>query len=614
MNQAYNPKIQLPKLLNSFSIKEIVAILLEIDTKITNLNECSSEDFLAFNNQLKSYYKQAGTISGTATQIFDFFADQKAQNVFNDLNHLQEKLKIIVVIFEKQINFSIKTLEKIWINLNLIFVPLKNFNQNLMTLKFLFANFKFNLTYFDDEYSQQLNNHAQNVDNLISEIKSGYPIIIQTLYTLKDTIKETIDQLKEIRERNAINAETLLDQIHISIHFLSEKHKEAILKVPKLKERTEHCFNSVSNIITNIQFQDIIRQKMEHIQTTHKDIIEELKHLDEPSEKNGLLVTQQTKLFMRVRDIAGLQIAQLMYTNKEFQNAISTITRKFSEIDEDMNNISSMTYEFSGLSHQTDLSHFREIESKLKNVIDIIERFENINFEYTLEIDNIHIAIERISGNFNNIFDLEKKLEDLAASTIKIHPGTAISESELAIITLQIKNIFADAYTITNNLQELYNQTLNLSLGLLSEITNEKREEELRYVGNQFMDLSYLASKILQTIISDNSRVHNMLKESSLLADNVSSEIKTSVESIKYYDFYESTIEQIIMSLNKIYLKLHAKDDSEQNRIENLKSIQNLYTVKSEHIIHENILSDKNNLHDHENQELAQEDDNVELF
>ncbi len=595
MQEVKDDKNILISLLNAYSVKEIVAIFSEIDEKITQLSDCSSGDFMNFNAHLKHFYKLSAIISENASSIFETISGTDNRNFFNELQNFQDRLKDNVVTFERQINHSIKTLEKILINMNMMFVPLNNFNQNLMTLKFLFTNLKFNISYIDNQTSTYINSQTKHIDELIRNIKSNYPVVNESLHELKEAIKDTLLKLKEIKERNAMNAQMVLDHIKLSISFLVEINNEAALQLPKLKEKTEHLINSIDKIITNIQFQDIIRQKMEHIQDAHKEIIKELDLLDRSAESEGVILTKQAKCFLQIRDIAALQVAQLIFTNKEYQNAIGIITRKFFEIGDDMNTISTMSQEFSGHSYKTEETHFKEVEEKLKNIIRIIEQFAEVNYEYIYEIDSIHIAIEKMSVNFNNIFDLENKLSDLASTTIEITADNNVKANELEVVSKQIRTLFSDAYVITNNLKNLYEQTINLSIGLLSEISHRSAETAPEAIDKNLDELVNNIRLLLTSIMDKNYKIRNLLSENNKLANMISSDIRNSFDEVKYYDFFERVIEDIILKLNSIHIRLQAGKaiDSDFNRIENLRSVEKNYTVESEHIVLDNIVNQR---------------------
>ncbi|NJO92890.1 MAG: hypothetical protein HC831_30900 [Chloroflexia bacterium] len=59
---------------------------------------------------------------------------------------------------------------------------------------------------------------------------------------------------------------------------------------------------------------------MEHVQHTHKEIIDELNAFDFNDKSASL--AEHTSKFLQIRDIAGVQVAQLIHTNQEYQDAI----------------------------------------------------------------------------------------------------------------------------------------------------------------------------------------------------------------------------------------------------------------------------------------------------
>lgn len=129
------------------SIKDIILVFSDIDVKITALNECSAEDFLSLNTNLKKFYKDAKVISDQTGQIYDIIAGDEHKKFFEELLGLQESLNNRINMLKNKILKSIRGLEKMLTSLNLVFVPLKNFNLNILTLNFLLVNLKLNIAY-----------------------------------------------------------------------------------------------------------------------------------------------------------------------------------------------------------------------------------------------------------------------------------------------------------------------------------------------------------------------------------------------------------------------------------------------------------------------------------
>jgi hypothetical protein len=98
-----------------------------------------------------------------------------------------------------------------------------------------------------------------------------------------------------------------------------------------------------------------------------------------------------------------------------------------------------------------------------------------------------------------------------------------------------------------------------------------------------------------------------------MLSNKISSDIKISLEQIKYYDLFDKVIEEIILKLNEINGKF--QNSSEADHVDSLEYIKQRYTMESEHKIHATITSEHVVETFNFNSTGAEEDDdNLELF
>ena len=146
---------------------------------------------------------------------------------------------------------------------------------------------------------------------------------------------------------------------------MDDKNNEALKLIPKLTESTLNTSNSIDKIITNLQYQDIIQQKIAHIQQTHrilsiKSMISAMREMKKQIIKNVLVGSVQ------IRDIAGLQAAQLIHANKEYQKAIEFISDRFLEVGNEMTGISNLCHQLIGNASGSNTSYFETIREKLE--------------------------------------------------------------------------------------------------------------------------------------------------------------------------------------------------------------------------------------------------------
>lgn len=148
---------------DSLVIKEISAIFRRIDEQLIDLLNCSSEDFLNLNADFKKYYKNAKTISENANEIFGFLSQKNNIEPLNKLQLIYKDLKLFSNCINEYLESSIKKIHLTHLTLDHLFLPIKNINQDLMTLRFLMANLKLS----SESYLQQ--NSIEFIQNAIRQ-------------------------------------------------------------------------------------------------------------------------------------------------------------------------------------------------------------------------------------------------------------------------------------------------------------------------------------------------------------------------------------------------------------------------------------------------------------
>ncbi len=594
------------------SIKEIILVFSDIDVKITALNECSAEDFLSLNNYLKKFYKDAKVISGQTEQIYDIIAGDAHEKFFDELLGLQDSLNNKINMLKNKILKSIRGLEKMHTALNLVFVPLKNFNLNILTLNFLLVNLKLNVAYSESENIKKVSDLIDSITDEINKLKIILPKISESMLMVKNVTRLSSGKLIEIRKKNILDIDRVTGQINDSIIMLKNKQAVAAQKLPELTKRTQNYFDSVNKIITNLQYHDIIRQKMEHVQATHKNIIKELAAMDIKTGSDGKMdLSESAQQFLQIRDIAGIQVAQLINTNKEYQKAFAVIMRKFWDISEDMSVISQLSNEFVGNNDLTDC-YFKDVEDHLKGTTSVLKRLIAANEDFGNEINTISQTIEEKNDKINEIQTVHVSLE----GKIKEVLGNFTDQNDERGINRIIEEIKSLTDTISENLNDVtlfFRQAQNISKKL-QEINHE---EDGNQINDNLKELSAKIAGILESIAEHNEKIETVLIENSKLSLNLSSEIKSSVEQVKYYDFFEKIMLEIVTQLNSIYAKLDSDTINvlRHNKAENLKSLEDRYTMETERIVHRQALNEETpDLNDGLTPEGTDDDNDVEFF
>ncbi len=602
-------------LLTAYSVQEIIRILRKIDENIVALHACSAEDFLTLNNHFKNYYRESKTISGNASSLFDIISGNPNKEFHNHLMQVQENVNLLSRQFEAFIEKSGKQVEDLFNQFNLIFVPLNNYRQNVSTLKYLAANLSLNARYESRQKESIVEGDSKQMAAHIEDLKQKLHKFDQSLTHARKDNFSILGKLDELRHATVENIVSISGRIDSSISTLSRKHKEAVKKIPVLREKTENSSSNIGKIITHLQYHDIIRQKIEHIQSTQQEILIELQSLEEgENEKTNL--HSQAKVFMKIRDIAGLQAAQLLHANKQYQVAIENITNQFMEIGDNMATISALCQELSTYHEGNHSTVLDEVLRNLEDANGFPASFArgSANFEHHLSV--FREDFDKLLGQFHEIEEMDSNLHSLAAKTLEDFK-TGSKEEEKTLDQTQ---------SLLNDIKASMKQAAGMIESCRVSNLELQQQMQLLSNGNEFSrrinEISHNLPFMLEILKKDNEHLHLLLSETTAMSDKIVGNIKTSIQNVKYYDYFEKMIDEIINELNTINIRLNAGNQTDDmSKENNLKLLKERYTMQSEHDIHDHIASsEKGNLSMLEQKDLIQpnqvdeNDDNLELF
>ena len=605
--------IGLQSLTEHYSLEEITSIFSNIDAQVVELHKSAESDFSMFKDQFKKFNTTSEELENNLADISNILSEYKLYDVLKDFNTFYDSLKHHFFNSRNHFRDILSLIEKIQSNAENIAVPVKNFKQNLMTLKFLVANVKVN---FRDTFSEEdeLQNTIEEIENLIEKIRKNLPSFARVFNSVKHTLESDFIYRVQDSQEKIDYAEKELNDIFSHIKKLVDENQKLDEPVTQFKERLRESNVRINKIITDIQYDDIIRQKMEHIQATHDELIKELNSIQTDEEQQQIVLFQQAKYASQIPYISELQISQLIHTNREYQEAVESIIKTFNELHKDLSFISEKSQSLS----RENIAFIKEENEYLKKQLNqSVQTFTQIQKNYDF-VDNTSKSfsenIHDLLQHFDTMQKLDEQLESLSADfSDKLYNSGDEKSSNIA---LQMKNVVAD---ISKNIKNCdiylnHNKQLNDSL---QKIVNEAKGLNNNAVSQQFSDYTY---KIIDQVSTENEKIRNYIDKNAELSKSREKELVNALKNIQYYDFYETKIESIILELNEIHKNLQNAESEFDNlsKKERLEKIKHSYTTKSERDVHNKIINEDENSKADESEtdesETDGEEDDIEFF
>ncbi len=579
-------------------LKNITSKFTQIDTKIIELLQCSSDDFLGLNADFKALYRSSSAISKSATDIFEILSDSDTRKMMTDLEELYKLLRMqhspILATANKGINVSKEMLE-MSADLHL---QVKNLNQNLLTLKFLLANLKITGTDSLEQASPAIEEITGNYNKHINQQKLREYHNDKNLEKLQNLINSSIVKIEKYNNQLNQQVNLILDQVHTAIVLFADKQQEVTRRLPSLKTITDQISESIANIITNLQYHDIIRQKIEHVQTSHRSLLQNLADFDPDNE------SQHLDYLSRIRDLANIQAALLVRANKEYQRAIELITEKFRSVSEDMINISNLCKELTQSQFNQEDVHLTDLSQKLDSIlaplrsVPVIEK--SLMAEFCEIVGTIDKTMNAVSKSDSVTFEKSNvgNIEQLK----RAYPQGNIVE--------QLKEVGQDVENTSNQIQTISQRLVDIN-GQFQTICDDLKGKNAS-IANQ-VDIAEKISSIMDQLKHQDEQVYQLLHNNFKVSKEMDAVVVGSIKRIKYYDFFEVRIIEIIKMLNEVFQEIKGHE-VKRDEAEDMEFLKGLYTMESEHKIHESIIEGGQKPEDSKLDDTEEQSDDVELF
>jgi hypothetical protein len=561
------------------SKEELISTFSEIDEKINDLHHRSSSDFMQLNIHLKDYHSKTRIISENAFRILDTIAGKKDLDLIGELEKIHERLEECREKIKNEDFRKIHVLKEILIKSNQLIIELRNLKQDFTTFKFLSSNYTLISNYEDFEIESKNNLEVWNIQ--IQAIQIALSTINEHIDSFKEQIAQNIRHLESRVEKSLKVFHGLTKETRANIGSVVLKSQESVLQFPLLKEKAAESSKSISNIITHLQYHDIIRQKIEHIQKAHYKIIDDLNTtIDKKNSKPA-----KEEEYLKIGDIADLQAAQLLLVSKEYQNALNIITKNFQGIANDLSVISGISHEFSYKDDKSEITLLKQIKNQLNEGIILLDlnNFREINTEFASASENL----DKISIEINR--DVQALMNKLTKFKVIEKDGFENRFSGSSVLT-RIISLADDIEVKNGDLCEKINEIRNLSLSILTS-------EEIVTWGSQMeqdrIQLMVNISRILDALDKDNEDLDLVLVQNRELNLNIMEKIENVINKVDYYDYFENIVEQVINRLNSINyrLKPSLQGKTPENKAINLIEIKSTYTMESERVIHDKVVS-----------------------
>ena len=586
---------QVEQLDMSYSVEEIVSLFEDVDQKIQDLHQCSADDFLGLNAKFKNFYKESKSVSSDATTLLALFSHEQNEQLKEELTAGRTELQLSLDSMKEQQYETLRLVHDLGDAMSAYLFPLRHINNEfgILNMELIALEVSFRTALLQNNFDtigfqQMIRDWEEFVYDITETKKLSQSFLEECEYSLH--------HIELIGGRGLRSLVTLTELTEQGLILFDAKQKESNQNLPAIRAKSDSVAKSIADVITSLQYQDIIRQKMEHIQQAHVKLLDDLQQIDLDKSPNAW-----TQVLVQVRDISALQAAQLLATNKEYQAAIEAIALHFRTIAKEMTSVASICR--STMNDNDD----REQRSTITDLVDrfkradallarVLEVFPECSREVLLIRDGASMLQKRIGGHVETFFRLSTQVE------VMLSPYRKTLGRHFEHYMLQVDEMLS---TMRRNMESVsvQNAILIKSIEGLGRYAKKLAESELLwdYVQLNVKRSHSLSERLLNTEQESNA----LLRKIETTCRSISDETQAALAAVRYYDFFENVIAEIVRGLSSMSSRICAEVDVAEHG--DMSAVRDLYTMESERKIHDQFTGTNE-------EEAPAADDDLELF
>jgi len=391
------------------------------------------------------------------------------------------------------------------------------------------------------------------------------------------------------------------------------EYKRVATESQILPQEAMQISSSISEIVSSLQFHDIVRQQIEHVAEALEDSVNRIPEYF-TDENEDIIIDH----FLHISDVCEIQMAQLEHSNLQVTEAVEKVIENLKGISIFIQSLYANIVRIASGSKKGDESFIAVIKKDLLNLIENLKKNKEIAEELTNSIKEVVDTVSVLGKYVEEINETGDEIELIALNARVKAAHTGLSGAVLDVLAEAIQRLSFDSKDLINGI------SIKLSsISETSELLKNNSEKIFVLEEGSFMTET---SEDITRIINNLNKIDNKIWENFELIGKSVDELKVSIKgevgNIKVQKKINSELSQFVMLLKDIVKMISQNVESDKARPNKITDhLHKLYSMESERKIHKTFVDKKSftigNQNKRINDKKKKEDDfgdNVELF
>lgn len=539
----------------------------------------TEDEFLQIGSQMQTFYQRSVDISQMAGQLLEVVSGDRLQLLIGRLQQIMAGMETYLADLRARSSESCATLVRVQELLEEVIHPLQGFQKMNKTLRMLSISTKIESSRLG-ELGSGFVSLAMDVEKLSHQVNDKSAAILAQRHNLASKIVSNMAAIHasekiqdgELRASLAETAENLRELI--AVNDRCTRFGAMVARV------SADVVADIGEVVASQQTHDITRQQVEHVVEALERLSVELCRVDAESLEND----RRRKLVIEVGDVCELQEAQLRFASSELYCAVSTIIGSLRDVANKQAEIARETLTVAGVADAGGGSFVDALKQGIGSVTKVLGGCAKTDGEMTVTMKDVAETIQQITAFVADIEFIGTEVDLIALNSQIKAAHTGPEGAALGVLAEAIKRLSDEAVRQTC----LVSSTLN-NIHTATEHLSSSMDGELSSSASHISSIETELNEILRTLGEMNRDLFSLLADLGDRVQSLTEAIEQSTAGISVHERTKEMAAGVLADLERIVFQARQIEPASSEFKQNLRHMEQRYTMESERHIHEAI-------------------------
>lgn len=569
--------------------KQCLTVAPGVQRNLTQAISGRERDFLELGEGLQNIAALSARLTESARSLTELTSGVTVTQFIQDLDN--ELAGMRVVCDEQASDRNISELKNILATIESLISLISEFKRIVRTLQMLGMSTRIESARLGDD-GRGFTTLADDVEGLAHNIEDNSAKILDKSRSLDELATAAMSQSLSMRKSQGECSLSIFASIQNNLEALQALTLHSHSISSELAERTTTIYNNIGEVVSSLQFHDIIRQQIEHV----CEALTDMQNLLRESRDAAMLDQDKSiDLVGFIADVCSVQCSQLVNGRERFAQAMGAFKSGLREVEQGVRQTQANLAELTGArggpqagaqNEKSDNERvLSRIEESIRQVIFTMHDFSNQGSQIGQAMSSVASTVKEIAAFLNNIEEIGSEIELIAINASVKAAHTGEKGAALGVLASAIQHLSINARTLTDSVSEVLRKTSKaaevLDIDALSHLDS-----------SQIDTLVGRLQSIIDSVKSIDSQTFALFSELNKGEVALVDAISAMTGATSFQDEVAAAFDQSKERLADLELQARklAPQGLDKNRPERLKNLLARYTMEVERLIHESAM------------------------